>query len=446
MTITLSLAMVATLTLPPVGAGGTLDSSTEGRGTTTRVSVSGTGEQGNSLAFDGATNGDGRYVSFSSYASNLVSGDTNEDADVFVRDRAAGTTTRVSVASDGVQGNGWSVEPVLSTDGRFVAFTSRASNLVPGDTNDEPDVFVHDRRTGTTRIVSVSTDGLQADNGGASGARISADGRFVAFVSWASTLVPDDTNGAADVFVRDLRRGVTSRVSVSSLGVQGNQLSQESAISADGRFVAFSSDAANLVPGDTNESPDVFVHDRRTGVTSRVSLTDDEAEAVGPAPELGSRSPAISADGRYVAFTSFALNLVPGDTNGFPDVFVRDRRAGTTRLVSVSSGGIQADAAGRGPSISADGQYVAFSSPATNLVRGDTNQDLDMFLHDRRTHRTIRVSVSTAGVQGNGSVLPGQVSGDGRHVVFTSAASNLVPADSNEAQDVFVWDPHGTRS
>lgn len=439
---TVSLAMAAMLAVPPVGTGEILDFSTEGRGTTTRVSVSDTGEQGNSLAFDGTTSGDGRYVSFSSPASNLVSGDTNEDTDVCVRDRAAGTTTRVSVASDGVQGNAWSVEPVLSTDGRFVAFTSRASNLVPGDTNDEPDAFVHDRWTGTTRIVSVSTDGVQADSE-ASGARVSADGRFVAFVSWASTLVPGDTNGAADVFVRDLQRGVTSRVSVSSLGVEGNHLSQEFTISANGRFVSFSSYASNLVAGDTNASPDVFVRDRWSGVTSRVSVTDDEGEGVGPALELGSRSPAISADGRYVAFTSFALNLVPGDTNDFPDVFVRDRRAGTTRRASVSSGGVQADAAGRGPSISADGRYVAFSSEATNLVRGDTNQDLDMFLHDRRTRHTIRVSVSTGGVQGNGSVVPGEVSGDGQHVVFSSYASNLVPADSNEAQDVFVWDRRG---
>ncbi|MDW5328423.1 hypothetical protein [Plantactinospora sp. KLBMP9567] len=438
-----SLAMAATLAVPPVGTGRTLDFSTAGRGTTVRVSVSGTGEQGNSLAFDGATSRDGRYVAFSSYASNLVSGDTNEDADVFVRDRVAGTTTRVSVAGDGSQGNAWSVEPVLSADGRFVAFTSRASNLVPGDANDEPDAFVHDRWTGTTRIASVSTEGAQAD-GGASGTRISADGRFMAFDSWASTLVPGDTNGIADVFVRDLRRGVTSRVSVSSLGAEGNHLSQEPAISADGRFVAFSSEASNLVPGDTNESPDVFVHDRRNGVTSRVSVTDDEGEAVGPAAELGSRSPAISADGRYVAFTSFALNLMPGDTNDFPDVFVRDRRAGTTRPVSVSSVGTQADAAGRGPSISADGRYVAFSSAATNLVAGDTNEDLDMFLHDRRTGSTIRVSVSTGGVQGNGSVLPGQVSSDGQHVVFSSYASNLVAADSNETQDVFVWDRRGT--
>ncbi|MDG4790044.1 hypothetical protein O7626_29685 [Micromonospora sp. WMMD1102] len=442
----LSLALAAMLAVPPGGADGTPGSPAAGpapgHGTTSRVSVSGAGEQGEAGGSDGTTSRDGRYVAFSSYSANLVPGDTNGDSDVFVRDRVAGSTTRVSVASDGTQGDGWSVEPVLSADGRFVVFTSRASNLVPGDTNDESDAFVHDRRTGTTRIASVSTAGVPADSG-AGGTTISADGRYVAFDSWASTLVPGDTNGISDVFVHDLRTGVTGRVSVSSLGAEGDHLSQEPAVSADGRYVAFSSSASNLVSGDTNLSPDVFVHDRRTGRTSRVSVTDDGGEGVGPAEELGSRSPAISADGRYVAFTSFALNLVPGDTNDFPDVFVRDRRAGTTRMVSVSSDGVQADAAGRGPSISADGRYVAFSSDATNLVPGDTNQDLDMFLHDRRAGRTVRVSVSTGGVQGNGSVLPGQVSGDGRHVVFASYASNLVPSDGNEAPDVFVWDRRG---
>ncbi|MFY1673385.1 TolB family protein [Plantactinospora sp. WMMB334] len=434
-----SLVMAAVVAGQPVVTG---ETPRVGHPTTSRVSVTDPGAQGVGPSSDGVISGDGRYVAFASAASNLVPGDTNGTTDVFVRDRVSATTSLVSVASDGTAGNAWSTLPVLSADGRFVLFNSRASNLVPGDVNDEPDAFLHDRRTGTTTIVNVSTEGVRAD-GESIGSSISPTGRFVSFLSWASNLVPGDTNGVGDTFVRDLWRGVTSRVSVSSLGAEGNHASGGGALSADGRYVVFESDASNLVPGDTNESPDVFVRDRWTGTTSRVSVTDDEREAIGPVAGLGSSGAAISADGRYVTFSSFGGNLVPGDVNDLPDVFVRDRRAGTTRMVSVSFAGTPADAASRQPSISADGRYVAFSSEATNLVPGDTNRDIDMFLHDRLTRRTIRVSTSSDGVEGNGSVVPGQVSGDGQHVVFSSYASNIVPGDSNEREDVFVWDRRG---
>jgi Tol biopolymer transport system component len=209
-------------------------------------------------------------VAFSSLASNLVPVDANGTYDVFVRDRQSGTTELVSVDSNAVQGNGDSDVPAISGDGRFVAFTSFASNLVTGDTNGFGDVFVHDRQGGTTVRVSVDSTGEQGN--GESGflrPAISADGRFVAFHSLASNLVALDTNGTEDVFVHDRQSGTTERVSLDSAGVQGNNGSFSASLSANGRYVTFDSVATNLVPGDTNGSQDIFIHDRdATGFTS----------------------------------------------------------------------------------------------------------------------------------------------------------------------------------
>jgi Tol biopolymer transport system component len=251
-----------------------------------------------------------------------VPGDTNGYDDAFVRDRRTGRTERVSVGTGGVEGNDRSGTEALSTDGRFVAFGSWADNLVPGDTNEAFDVFIRDRQTGRTERVSVGTGGVEGDDRSGTVA-LSADGRFVAFGSWADNLVPGDTNGNADVFVRDRRTGVTERASVGPNGVQGNGDSGSYAtvvLSADGRFVAFQSSASNLVPGDTNGLDDIFVRDRLKGVTERVSLGPNGVQG-----NDGSSSPALSADGRFVAFGSWADNLVPGDTNEEEDVFVHAR-------------------------------------------------------------------------------------------------------------------------
>jgi Tol biopolymer transport system component len=241
--------------------------------------------------------------------------------------------TRVPVDAGGQQANSDSFEPAISAAGRFVAFASYASNLVPGDTNNDFDVFVRDRKAQVTQRVSVGPGGQQA-NGNSFEPAISADGRLVAFSSGASNLVPGDTNGTSDVFVRDRKAQVTRRVSVGPGGQQANGESLKPAISAHGRLVAFSSGASNLVPGDTNGTSDVFVRDRVAQVTRRISVGPGGQQANG-----GSHSPAISADGRFVAFVSRASNLVAGDTNGASDVFVRDRVAQVTRRVSVGSGG-----------------------------------------------------------------------------------------------------------
>ena len=298
-------------------------------------------------------NFDGRYVAFAANAENLVTGDTNSATDVFVRDRQAGTTTRVSVGAGGAQGNGASSEPSISADGHYVAFSSLASNLVAGDTNGQRDVFVHDRQAGTTSRVSVVTGGAQGCTGSgtpvacpaATGAgasslpSISDDGNVVAFASATTFLVPGDSNGESDIFVHNRSSTTTTRVSVGDLGAQGNDGSFFPAMNGSGRFVAFDSLASNLVAGDTNALSDAFVHDRQTGTTSRASLTRLGGQGGG-----ASYFPALNADGRYVAFASDASNLVPGDSNNAPDVFVHDRTlptpfAGGYRLVA-SDGGI----------------------------------------------------------------------------------------------------------
>jgi Tol biopolymer transport system component len=412
-------------------------------GQTTRVSVATGGGQANLASLNPSISADGRYVAFVSAATNLVSGDTNGAWDIFVHDRQTGQTTRVSVATGGGQANLDSLDPSISADGRYVAFVSAATNLVSGDTNNFQDIFVHDRQTGQTTRVSVASDGTQA-NGHSYAPSISADGRYVAFASLASNLVSGDTNGAWDVFVHDRQTGETTRVSVASDGTQaiGFFFGSSPSISADGRYVAFDSWATNLVSGDTNDKPDVFVHDRQTGQTTRVSVSSDGTQA-----NNGAIYPSISADGRYVAFESNSTNLVSGDTNSVTDIFVHDRQTGQTTRVSVSSDGTQANGgpgwSGNPSSISADGRYVAFHSYADNLVSGDTNSATDIFVHDRQTGVTTRVSIASDGTQANGFSASPSISADGRYVAFMSGATNLVSGDTNNDWDVFVHGREG---
>ena len=287
---------------------------------TERVSVDSLGTQGSDFgdSFHPALSADGRVVAFESFANNLVAGDSNGASHIFVHDRQSGQTTRVSISSTGAQGNNNSFRPVLSADGRFVAFESVASNLVPGDSNGVRDIFVHDRQSGQTTRVSVSSAGQQGNRSSAHPA-LSADGRFVAFESW-SNLVPEDTNDVEDIFVHDRQSGETTRVSVSSTGAQVNSSSFDPALSADGRFVAFTSYASHLVAGDGNQGTAIFVHDRQTGVTTRLSV-----DSAGTQANASSLNPTLSADGRVVVFDSDASNLVPGDTNSAFDIFVHER-------------------------------------------------------------------------------------------------------------------------
>ena len=407
-------------------------------GTTERVSVGVGGVEGDGRSLDCAISSDGRCVAFSSGATNLVAGDTNGRYDVFVRDRQAATTELASVSTGGALGNFDSQDPCISGDGRSVLFYSGASNLVAGDFNGVGDVFIHDRQSGTTEIASATSS---ESNDASQEPAISTDGSCVVFMSNASNIVAGDTNGAADVFVFDRTSGAIERVSVASDGTEAAGESQDPSISADGRYVAFWSYAPNLVAGDTNLASDVFVHDRVSGTTERVSVATGGGQANGD-----SFRPSISADGRYVAFESDATNLVAGDTNGVYDIFVRDRQNGTTERVSVSTSGTQADNYSIVASISADGRYVAFQSFSTNLVAGDTNGLTDIFLRDRQGGTTQRVSLGGGGVQANGDSFLARISADGRFVAFESNGSNLVPGDTNGAMDVFVANlVNGTR-
>jgi Tol biopolymer transport system component len=399
---------------------------------TTRVSVGSSGVQADGVSIEPSISADGRFVAFVSRATNLVAGDTNGFDDVFVIDRATGLIERVSVDSFLVEGNGHSSEPSISADGRIVAFQSYASNLVAGDTNDREDVFVHDRSNGATERVSVDSSGAEGDWGGYR-ARLSMDGTLVAFGSHSSNLVAGDTNGVDDAFVHDRSTGITERVSVDSLGAEGDSASYGGSISSDGEVVVFASYATNLVSDDTNGVKDVFVHDRSTGLTERVSVDSSGNEA-----NDDSDSGDFSADDRIVAFASRASNLDPSDTNSSYDVFVHDRWTGVTELVSVDSSGTKA-ASGIEPVISADGQWVAFSSGASNLVAGDTNNFTDVFVRDRTAGLTVRVSVTSSGAQGiYGHSSAPAISADGRSGAFTSWATNLVAGDTNALGDVFV--------
>jgi hypothetical protein len=297
-----------------------------------------------------------------------------------------------------------------------------------------PDIFVRDRTTGQTTRVSVSSSGAQG-NFGSTGASISADGRFVAFQSLASNLVPGDTNDTADIFLRDRTTGQTTRVSVSSSGAEGNSASVLAAISANGQAVAFESAASNLVPNDTNGLQEVFVRNLTTGQTVRASVSTAGAQGDGI-----SEAPEMSGDARFVVFQSFATNLVPGDTNGVDDIFVRDLVANVTTRESVSSAGVQGNDNSNPGTLSSDGRFVAFVSSASNLVAGDTNGVSDVFARDRSTGQTIRVSLGNDGSQANGGSDNFRLSfsGNAALLTFNSAASNLVAADTNGKIDIFT--------
>ena len=366
-------------------------------------------------------------MSCPSFAGRLRRGTSRLASLLLLAGAAAAQSTEIaSLSSAGAQGNDASLhESALSADGRWLVFQSEASNLVPGDGNLERDIFLRDRLTGTTTRVSVSTAGAQA-NGSSYGPAISGDGRFVAFESDASNLVAGDTNSARDIFLRDTQAGTTTRVSVSSLGAQTSLLSSMAAISGDGSVLAFTSADGNLVPGIGNGAWQVFVHERLTGVTTLGSVA-----LAGGAANGFCYSPSFSNDGRWLCFSSLASNLASADGDGFQDIFVRDRLSGVTVCSSVSTAGIKGTDTSAWPRISADGGTVAFQSAAANLVAGDTNGVTDIFARDLLSGETTRVSVSSSGAQGNGgsdgtSQVPA-LSADGRYVAFRSLTTNLAP-------------------
>ena len=407
--------------------------------TTTRETVSSAGVQGTSGCGFPVLSADGRFVAFRSASPNLVPGDTNGRNDTFVRDRVTGQTTRVSVDSAGVQANGDSTQCHLSANGRFVAFESFATNLVAGDTNGLLDIFCHDRQTGQTTRVSLGASGQQAANQ-CTHCSISADGRFVTFQSADNNLVPGDICVGTDIFLRDRQLGTTVIVSASILTGQTFTDRQNARISADGNTVVFDSAATDLVSNDTNGLGDVFAWSRLTGSMTRVSLSSAGQEGNGQSLEAS-----VSGTGRYVVFSSAATNFGGGVANASQfDIFVRDLVTDQTTCASLTNGGADANQFAQRGTITDDGRFVTFWSGATNLISNDTNGVYDCFLRDRQNATTTRVSVSSAGIQGPGQSTEPMIAAGGRYVTFTGASSNFVLPDTNGTVDIFVRDLEAT--
>jgi Tol biopolymer transport system component len=375
---------------------------------------------------------DGRYVVFSSEASNLVPGDTNNVMDVFLRDLQTGQITRISLDQNGNQSARDSRDAAISGDGDVIAFVSYG-NLLPADADILADVYVYNRRTNQLALAGVATDGTKS-NGQCCLPSISADGRYVAFESNASNLVPGDTNFMWDIFVRDLQAGQTTRVSVNTDGTEGNDTSQDSYISPDGRYVVFVGRATNLVAGDTNAVKDIFMHDRLWAHTVRISQRSDGTQA-----DADCDYPMISRDAGCVVFHSTATTLVDNDTNGQRDIFIFD---GTTRGLTRVTGlaGAEPNSWSSHPSLSADGRYVAFRSNATNLIANNGPAAADLFRYDRRTAATLVVNRLPNGDSSNHPCFFPVLSATGRYLLFQSAATNYLPGQTLLVNNLYIRD------
>ncbi len=391
---------------------------------------------GNGYSRVPALSWDGRFVAFSSEASNLVPNDANGQLDVFVHDRTTSSMELVSVSSSGVQANDWSSLPCIPSDGRYVTFRSAASNLDPADTSSGPDIYLHDRLNGKTVLVSHRLAPGTSPYG-AWISSVSQDGRFVAFDCFDDNLVPGDLNGWADVYVRDMQTGSMELVSVGNQGELGDEASAEPSISGDGRYVAFTSRAGNWFPGNPNKYPHVYVRDRLLDQTILVS----HAPSGGYGPIGGGGTPSISADGNKVAFLYLGPDIFPplfGHYWAGLEVFVRNLTTDELVPVSMTFFGQISFNDSRSPKLSGDGRYVAWESYSPNLVPhpGDLNQDI--FWRDLETGVTVLVSRGLNGAKPNGWSVDPAVSHDGRTVAFASQASNLVPGDSGLIVDIFV--------
>ena len=416
--------------------------------TTCVVSVSSGGNASNNYNAEPFISADGRYVVFSSEATNLVPEDGNSCPDVFIRDTILNTTKRVSVSFTGGDADGGSYTPSISRDGRYVAFVSSATNLVSGDGNGCDDIFVRDMLLGVTTLISHPNGG--ESNGNSYAPSISGDGRYVAFVSSATNLVSGDGNGCDDVFVFDRTSDSMKRISLAVNGTEANSYSDTPSVNGDGRFIAFVSDASNLVTDDGNGCSDIFLYDQTLNKLLRISTASNGTESDGMSYE-----PSISGDGRYVAFTSYADNLVSDDTNWRKDVFVFDRISGSLERVSVSSTGQEAVTDSDHPSISADGRYVVFTSGyirprvalaaarfshsyVDSLVPGDVNGFTDVFVRDRLLNTTQIVTMSWNGTGTDADSFGPSVNADGTKIAFGSWADNVVVDDNNGLPDIFL--------
>jgi Tol biopolymer transport system component len=398
-----------------------------------RVSIALNGGEGDAWSYLGSSlSADGRYAVFGSESSDLVPGDTNGVADVFLRDRVRGTTERLSVGPAGEESAARSESARISEDGRYVAFVSASGDLDADGPTPAGGIYVRDLATDTTQRVVGAEDAPVADREIA----FSGNGRYVAFTTGAR-LVRRDTNGtrAADVYRVDVRSGKARLVSVRRFPDSPGHQTWDPALSRSGRFVVFQSQA-RLVRRDRNARLDVYLRDLTRSHLRRMSVNSHEAAA-----DTGASSPGISASGRYIVFTSSASNL-GRKSNDNGNVFVRDRKRGTTTRVSVDRRGRQGSSAstvtpGR-TVISRDGRYIVFWSAATNFSPGDHNEEPDVFLRDRVTRTTRLVSATVDGTPGDHESVSGVISADGSTVAFTSRARDLMSGDRLWRADVFA--------
>ena len=381
------------------------------------------------------SSGDGVYIVFSTDAANSFLGDSNGVSDIWRQNGQSGALERVSSSATGGATDGASFSPVISADGRYVAFASLATNLTLNDGNGFADVFCKDMITGAVLIVSAAPDRLSANSVSLAPA-ISADGRYIAFLSAANNLVADDTNYSMDVFRTDMLTLKTLRVNLAAGGTEASAGAMNApSISADGRFIAFDSTAANLTGFDSNNRDDVFVKDMLTGAITRASEGPNGESLTGRLE--GILKPAISADGRYVVFATSTAMLI-SDSNGVADIYRKDLWTGAIVRVSTGSGGNQGNAASFDADISADGRYVSFTSQASNFVAGDTLLSADIFRKDLLTGALLLISRTANGVPAFGQSTHAAISSDGATIAFASTAGTLVTADTNFLQDVFT--------
>jgi hypothetical protein len=396
------------------------------------------GSVGNGKSEDPSISDDARFVVYESTAKNLVNDKTTSNRDIFLYDRITRVTRRIS-APPGEEADSSSFDAEISANGNIVVFASDAGNLVANDTQDHRDIFVYNRATQAISRVSVNSSGVTA-NGDSDKPGVSADGRYVVFQSVATNLVGSDTNNQTDIFRHDRTTGTTVRVSLDFLGKQVlDYPCEEPVISNDGRYIAFQT-RADICPCDDNNATDIYLRDMAAGKTEQASVTYWGCSSNG-----NSYHPSISADGRFVSFSSSASDLLYfiDDDNHQDDVFLRDRTKEITERISVGNYGAESDdrSVGYGGNISSSGRYVAFSSKATTLGQ-DGNGGFDVFARDRTRKTTTREGVGTYWEEGSGDATANTavISANGKYVVFDSSSSNLVSYDTNGNWDIFIRD------
>lgn len=431
-----ALALVAA-TAAPAPAAEKTERAAASAEETLLVSVGRGGEPANGPSERASISGDGRLVVFTSHASNLVRGDRNDCSDVFLRDLDEARTTRVNTGMQGAESNGCtSIDPIISNDGRYVVYAADSTNLVPGTRGGKSQIFRADLQTGETVLVSRDKDGKEGDNDSLR-PTVSADGRYVAFTTAATNILGGDTPDTWDSVVRDMKTGTVVRTSRSSDGTPGNAATDGTQISADGRFITLFSNATNLVEGDTNGKVDEFLHDVRTGRTTRLSVNAEGVES-----DQITIGGTISDDNRYVVLNSHATNLTAeSPATGQNHAYLQDLQEGTLRLIDKGTDGVPAPGGTFWASISGDSQHIPMSSAGPNLVAGDTNKVRDIFVADLPEGGLRRISVGNEGQQADAASYFPDSDFTARSIVFASYATNLVAGDTNKQPDIYVRRP-----